>query len=94
MLRVCLSHIRICALPGAIFLYAGFGSPTPDDPGLLEVVLAALLISAVGAPGVSDFWVERTGFGRRYGRSEFCDAGTRCFAVPFYDVTGVFERAS
>ena len=38
----------------AIFLYALFGSPTPDHPGWVEISIGVLLLVAVGAGGLSD----------------------------------------
>ncbi len=40
------------SLLGALLLYALFGSPTPDNPSLVEVFLAILLILAVGWRGL------------------------------------------
>jgi branched-subunit amino acid transport protein len=39
-------------LASAILLYGLAGSPTPDDPGLVEGAIAALLLLAVGVTGV------------------------------------------
>ena len=36
----------------AVALYACFGSPTPDAPGVLEAVIGGLLIIGVGVSGV------------------------------------------
>lgn len=49
----------------AIVIYALLGSPTPDNPGLVEIIVAALLILAVGTGGlrgVVDLRLERTVF--------------------------------
>ena len=43
----------------AVAIYALWGSPTPDDPGMLEVLIAALLILAVGVSGVRMVAFER-----------------------------------
>ena len=43
----------------AVTIYALWGSPTPDDPGMLEVLIAALLILAVGVSGVRMVAFER-----------------------------------
>lgn len=63
---------RIAQLPasflffaGAIILYALLGSPTPDNPGAVEIAIGALLILAVGTGGlrgVIDLRLERTIF--------------------------------
>lgn len=42
--------IRFLALLAAVFLYACAGSPSPDNPGMIEIALALLLVMAVGAP--------------------------------------------
>ncbi|HEU4839546.1 MAG TPA: hypothetical protein VFS88_09095 [Micavibrio sp.] len=38
-------------LSAAVVLYALFGSPTPDDPGVIEAAIGVLLILAVGIGG-------------------------------------------
>lgn len=43
--------LRFTALLGAVLLYAVFGSPTPDQPGTVELLVGSLLIFAVGAAG-------------------------------------------
>jgi len=63
---------RIAHLPAsflffalAIIIYALLGSPTPDDPGLVEIAVAVLLVLAVGTGGlrgVIDMRLERTVF--------------------------------
>ncbi len=44
--------IRFCLLCFAMIFYGMYGFPTPDQPGLVEVVLAALLFSAVSFSGL------------------------------------------
>ena len=46
-----LQSLRSGFLCLAVAIYALFGSPTPDDPGVLGVVIAGLLILAVGVSG-------------------------------------------
>lgn len=49
----------------AILLYALFGSPTPDNPGVLEVMVGGLLVLSVvigGLRGVIDLNIERSGY--------------------------------
>lgn len=49
----------------AIVLYALFGSPTPDNPGLLEAVIGGLILLAVGIGGfrgLVDLRLERNGY--------------------------------
>jgi hypothetical protein len=41
---------RMAALAGALFVYGAAGSPTPDNPGLAELLTGLLLLFAVG-PG-------------------------------------------
>lgn len=41
----------VCLL-GAIALYGLAGSPTPDNPGIVELLIAALLVAAIGADGI------------------------------------------
>ncbi len=43
-----------CFLFAAILLYSFAGSPTPDNPGIVEILIALLLLSAVGAAGIKD----------------------------------------
>lgn len=47
-----LERVQTLCFVGAIFLYAALGSPTPDHPGYLEMVIAALLICATGSSGL------------------------------------------
>ncbi len=42
---------RFYAFILAILLYAVFSSPTPDNPGLVEVIMAVFLVFAFGAQG-------------------------------------------
>lgn len=44
-------HLRFACLLVAIAVYAVFGSPTPDTPGMVEMVVGGLLVLAVGMPG-------------------------------------------
>lgn len=37
----------------ATVVYALFGSPTPDDPGLAEAIIGGLLVLSIGAAGLS-----------------------------------------
>jgi hypothetical protein len=46
-----ISDVRFAALISAIFIYAFFGLPTPDDPGVVEAIIAILLIVSVGMDG-------------------------------------------
>lgn len=52
-------------LAAAVVLYALFGSPTPDDPGMTEAAIGVLLILAVGIGGLRgaiDLRLERVFF--------------------------------
>jgi hypothetical protein len=49
--RLQMNDVRFWALICAIFVYAFWGSPTPDSPDLVEGVIALLLIVAVGVAG-------------------------------------------
>lgn len=49
----------------AIVLYALFGSPTPDNPGMLEAAVGLLIVLSVaigGLGGVIDLRLERSGY--------------------------------
>lgn len=50
--RLSLTHFKVGVLVGAILAYALWGSPTPDNPGALEVVLGIAFIVVVGFGGV------------------------------------------
>ena len=50
--QVNLTALRFGALYLCILLYAAFGSPTPDDPGAFEGLIAMLLALAIGIGGV------------------------------------------
>lgn len=39
------------ALLGCLFLYAFKGSPTPDNPSVIEIIIALLIISSIGVSG-------------------------------------------
>jgi len=45
-----LIHLRFAAFIAAIVLYAFAGSPTPDNPGMVEAVVGILLACSVGLP--------------------------------------------
>jgi hypothetical protein len=52
-------------MSAAVILYGLFGSPTPDNPGLLEMIIGGLLalsIATAGIGGMIDLWLERTIF--------------------------------
>jgi hypothetical protein len=51
MLEVKAQTFRVGCFVLALLLYGALGSPTPDDPGLLEAVIAGLLVLAVGVSG-------------------------------------------
>ncbi len=49
----------------AIIIYALAGSPTPDNPGIIEVAIGGLLVLSIGAAGLSrsaDFFYATNGF--------------------------------
>jgi len=55
----------ILFLFAAICVYALFGSPTPDNPGLVEAIVGGLLVLSIGAAGLSgsvDLRLGRNGF--------------------------------
>lgn len=43
--------LRFLCLCAAVAIYAVAGSPTPDEPGYVEAVIAFFLMAAAGAPG-------------------------------------------
>jgi hypothetical protein len=43
---------RFAALTGAIILYGALGSPSPDHPGIVEILIGVLLVLGAGAPGL------------------------------------------
>ncbi len=45
-----LKDLRFSSFILAIFIYALWGSPTPDDPALAEFIIGALLVIAAGIP--------------------------------------------
>ena len=47
-----LKDYRLCFFFAAIFLYGGFSSPTPDQPGLIELAISLLFIVSVGVGGI------------------------------------------
>lgn len=47
-----LIDLRVWAFVSAVLVYAVFGSPTPDNPGLVEILIAFLLIVSAGVVGV------------------------------------------
>ncbi len=49
-----LKEFRVFALLTAILLYGSFGSPTPDIPGMVELLIAVLLVLAAGPAGIMD----------------------------------------
>ena len=49
--RFSLADFRMVLLCLAVLIYAAFGSPTPDTPGVFEFGLAVLLCAAVGVDG-------------------------------------------
>ncbi|MEZ5814477.1 MAG: hypothetical protein R3E13_07170 [Alphaproteobacteria bacterium] len=51
MLEVKAQSFRVGCFVVALLLYGALGSPTPDNPGVLEVVIAGLLVLAVGVSG-------------------------------------------
>lgn len=54
--------LRVVCLALALFLYGAASSPTPDDPGVVEVGVAVLLLAAMGIRGLVDLLrVEPTG---------------------------------
>jgi len=44
----------------AILIYGAWGSPTPDSPGWLELLIAALLAASVGISGLMGAFIFRT----------------------------------
>ena len=46
-----LRHVRFLFLFAAVLVYAFLGSPTPDNPSMVEVIIAVLLVLAVGVSG-------------------------------------------
>jgi hypothetical protein len=47
-----ITTIRFFCLMGAVTVYALLGSPTPNNPGLVEIIIGALLVLAAGVPGL------------------------------------------
>lgn len=45
--------IRVLCLSTSLIIYALFGLPTPDNPGIVELAIGFLLICAVGFSGLS-----------------------------------------
>lgn len=50
--QVWVRGLQNIALVVAVFLYACFGSPTPDHPGALELVIGVLLVLSAGIGGL------------------------------------------
>lgn len=46
-----LSRFKTYSLAAALVIYALAGTPTPDSPGIVEAVIGALLVTAVGVRG-------------------------------------------
>ena len=46
------AEVRFGAFYISVFLYAAFGSPTPDNPGLAELTIGILLVFATGVDGL------------------------------------------
>jgi hypothetical protein len=46
--RITQNDLRLGCLLGALTLYAFWGSPTPDRPGIVEILVGVLLICAIG----------------------------------------------
>jgi hypothetical protein len=46
---------RVAALAAAIILYGAAGSPTPDNPGMVEALTGGLLILGAGPPAAASF---------------------------------------
>ena len=46
-----ISDLRLFAFIAAVVLYGLFGSPTPDDPGIVEALIGGLLLVAAGLGG-------------------------------------------
>jgi len=44
-------RVRLLLFCTAVVIYGAFGSPTPDHPGLLEAVIAALLVVSIWVSG-------------------------------------------
>lgn len=52
LLSLNLMSARFGCLLMAVFVYALFGSPTPNTPGLIEFIVAIFLMCAAGVPGL------------------------------------------
>lgn len=67
--------MRVACLCGAVFVYALFGSPTPDHPGIYEIIVAILLIAAIGLSDAAGSL-----YARRHDEPGFAKAG-RVFLI-------------
>jgi hypothetical protein len=47
VLRADMVHFRFISFLIALGIYAAFGSPTPDHPGLIEVLIGGFLMGAI-----------------------------------------------
>jgi hypothetical protein len=52
-----MTAMRFTALVSAVAIYAFAGSPSPDHPGLPEVLIALLLITAAGFPAIMNMFL-------------------------------------
>lgn len=48
-----MADMRFGALIAALLVYAAWGTPTPDDMGAAEIIVALLLVFAAGVPGIA-----------------------------------------